>query len=153
MENILNYMLKVGILFSMIACAGMQKQHLQYNIVGQVFEQKYNTMPQVGTDSKKGSPLITTIYIYGPTKTSQLDGLNASFCSHINGPLIDSFVSDSFGKFNAHLKSGKYSVFVRYENAYYIPYFSGADWATIIEVNDNNPTQLELLVRSSSNFQ
>jgi len=153
MENYLKYLLKASLFFSIIACAGLPKQQQQYNLTGQVLEHKFNTMPQIGTTSKKGSPLATTIYIYVPTKLQQLENLNGAFCSQINSTLITSFVSDSIGNYRSKLNSGKYSVFVKYENAYYIPYFSGSNWASLFEVKDSEITELIINVNSLTNNQ
>jgi len=153
MGNFLKYLLKASLLFSMMACAGLHKQQLHYNLSGQVFEHKYNTMPQPGAISKKGSPLATRIYIYAPTKLKQLDNLNGAFCSKINSTLIASFVSDSLGYYRHKLNIGKYSVFVKYENGYYIPYFSGADWAALFEVKENEKTDLTINVYGPTNNQ
>ena len=146
-------MLKALLLFSIMACASMHNQQLQYNLVGQVSEQKYNTMPQAGTTSKKGSPFATMIYIYTPTKIQQLENLNGAFCSQINSSLIASFVSDSLGYFRSKLNTGKYSVFVKYEGKYYIPYFSGAEWSSIFEVKENEKTLLNIQINSLTNNQ
>ena len=146
-------MLKASLLFSIMACASMHKQQIQYNLIGQVFEHKYNTMPQPGTISKKGSPLATMIYIYAPTNIQQLENLNGAFCSQINSSLIASFVSDSLGYYSYKLNTGKYSVFVKYDNAYYIPYFSGANWAALFEVKENEKTDLTINVYGPTNNQ
>jgi hypothetical protein len=153
MENFLKYLLKASLLFSIMACASLPKQQFQYNLIGQVFEQKYNTMPQAGTSSKKGSPLATMIYIFTPTKVQQLENLNGAYCSQINSSFITSFVSDSLGYYRSKLNIGKYSVFVKYDDKYYIPYFSGAEWAAIFEVKENEKTELNIIVNSLTNNQ
>ena len=153
MENCLKYMLKASLFFSIIACAVLPKPQLNYNLIGQVFEHKYNSMPQPGSTSKKGSPLATTIYIYPPTKLQQLENLNGAFCSRINSTLITSFVSDSLGYYGSKLNIGKYSVFVKYDNTYYIPYFSGAEWASLFEVKESEKTELNINVYSLTNNQ
>ena len=153
MENFRKYLTKAYFLLSITACAGLQKQHQSFNVSGQVFEHKYNSMPQAGVPSKKGSPLVTTVYIYTPTKLKQLENLNGAFCSQINSTLITSFVSDSLGYYRHKLNIGKYSVFVKYENRYYIPYFSGADWAALFEVKENEKTDLTINVYGPTNNQ
>lgn len=136
-----------------MACAGLPKQISQYNLMGQIFEQKYNSMPQAGTSSKKGSPLATMIYIFTPTKVQQLENLNGAFCSQINNTLIASFVSDSLGNFKTKLNNGKYSVFVKYDDKFFVPYFSGAEWASIFEVKEKEATELTINVYSATNNQ
>lgn len=153
MENFLKYLTNACFLFSISACVGLQKQQHSFNVSGQVFEHKYNSMPQAGVSSKKGSPLATTIYIYGPTKIQQLGDLNGAYCSVINNTFIASFVSDSLGNFKTKLNNGKYSVFVQYDNKYYVPYFSGAEWASIFEVKEKEATELTINVYSATNNQ
>jgi hypothetical protein len=48
---------------------------------------------------------------------------------------------------------GVYSIFIRYENAFYIPYFSGANGTAFFEVKQNAPTQLEIILRGNSNIE
>lgn len=153
MENFLKYLLIACFLISINACASLQKQQQDFNLSGQVFEHKYNSMPQAGVGSKKGSPLATTIYIYAPTKINQLENLNGANCIQINNTLIASFVSDSLGYFKTKLNNGKYSVFVKYDNKYYVPYFSGAEWASIFEVKEKENTELTIQVYSATNNQ
>jgi len=153
MENFLKYLLKACFLLSITSCVGLQKQQQSFNVSGQVFEHKYNSMPQAGVPSKKGSPLGTTVYIYAPTKIQQLGNLNGAYCSQINNTLIASFVSDSLGNFKTKLNNGKYSVFVKYEDKFFVPYFSGAEWASIFEVKEKEATELTINVYSATNNQ
>ena len=139
--------------FPLFACKSQQIVQAKYNFTGGVYEQKYNTMPGIGKGSSKGAPLATSLYIYQATKLSQLDSLSGSFCSRIQGSLIATIQSNSMGQFNAQLKPGVYSVFVRAENAYYIPFFSGTEWTALFEIKADTATNLDIIVRGSTNFQ
>ncbi len=139
--------------FLLFACKSQHIVQGKYNFTGGVYEQKYNTMPGIGKASGKGAPFATSLYIYQATKLSQLDSLSGSFCSRIQGDLIATIQSNAMGQFNAQLKPGVYSVFVRAENAYYIPFFSGTAWTALFEIKADTSTNLDIIVRVNSNIQ
>jgi len=139
--------------FPLFACKSQQIVQSKYNFTGGVYEQKYNTMPGNGKSSSKGVPMATSIHIYEATQLNQLDSLSGSFCGRIKSSLIATIQSNSMGQFNAQLKPGVYSVFVRAENAYYIPFFSGTAWTALFEIKADTTTNLDLIVRGSTNFQ
>jgi hypothetical protein len=116
--------------------------------MGHVYEQKLNAMPMVDKPSSKGSPFSTMIYIYEPTKINQIEGgmPPSPIVSKMNSRLVDSVRSDKTGAFLMYLKPGKYSLFIKYENGYYIPFFAGKDWVSIIEVKPNEITTMDFIV-------
>jgi hypothetical protein len=120
------------------------------NFSGFVYEHKFNNMPMLDKPSSKGSPFMTTLYIYEPTKTNEVQsGIVAGpVVSKINTKLVDSVKSDSKGAFSKYLQPGKYSVFIKYENGYYIPFYAGKDWLSIIEVKQNGYTTMDFDVRA-----
>jgi hypothetical protein len=134
MSKKLCYLLAGLVLLPFLACRSQKIVKEKFNFQGVVLEQNFNSMPM-------------------STSIKQLDSLNGHFCSRINGDLIATLQSDAKGSFNAQLKPGIYSVFVQYENANYIPYFSGTEWTALFEIKENAPTQLEIIVRGSSNIQ
>ncbi len=153
MHKKLNYLL-IGLVFlAFMACRSQKIVKENFNFQGVLLEQKYNSMPMSDRPSAMGTPLATNLYIYRATSIKQLDSLNGHFCSRINGDLIATIQSNAKGSFNAQLKPGIYSVFVQYENAKYIPYFSGSEWTALFEIKENVPTQLEIIVRGSTNIQ
>jgi hypothetical protein len=121
--------------------------------MGQVYEQKYNSMPMVDKPSSKGSPLSTMIYIYEPTRMDQIEGgmPGSPIVSRMNSKFVDSVHSDKTGAFLMYLKPGKYSVFIKYEGGYYVPFYAGKDWAAIIEVKPNEITTMDFVVSSILN--
>jgi len=98
---------------------------------------------------------MTTLYIYEPTKTDQVQaGIVAGpMVYKINSKLVDSVKSDSKGAFSKYLQPGKYSVFIKYENGYYIPFYAGKDWVSIIEVKQNEVTTMNFDVRGTESVQ
>jgi hypothetical protein len=75
--------------------------------------------------------------------------LGAPTVAKINSRFMDSVRSDKAGAFNLYLKPGKYSVFIKYENGYYIPFYSGKDWVSLIEVKPNEITTMDFDVKGS----
>lgn len=153
MESFLKFLLNGFVLFVFISCTSVQKSHMNPNLKGRVLENKYNSMPQIGKPTNTGSPLSTMIYIYEPTKVEQLTNFSGSFCDSITSQFVKSFSSDSLGYYQAKLKPGKYSVFVKYEKAYYIPYFSGANWAALFEIKEKETTELIIYINGLANSQ
>lgn len=131
-----------------ISCAGVPKSSANLNFIGHVYEQKWNAMPMVDKPSSKGSPFSTMIYLYEPTKIDQIEGgmPGSPIVSRMNSRLVDSVRSDKTGAFLMYLKPGKYSLFIKYENGYYIPFFAGKDWVSIIEVKPNEITTMDFIV-------
>lgn len=137
----------------MMACVATKQHSLKSNLIGHIAEFKYNSMPLKGKSVGKGMPLRTTLYIYDPTGMEQVDSLTGPYCKKINTKLIATVESDSLGTFKTHLNPGKYSVFVKYEGAYYIPYFSGSSWISIFEIKANELTNLDINVHSELSIQ
>lgn len=137
----------------LIACRTQRIIRKEDNFKGLVLEGKYNSMPMADRVNTKGVPLSTQLYVYKKTSIQALDSLTGSFCSHIQSEWVTTLKSDAKGQFSAFLPPGIYSVFVQYENAYYIPYFSGSQWTALFEIKENEPTQLEIIVHGNTNFQ
>ena len=148
-------MLKAFLIYSIIACGGLKMNRGNNNLVGHVFESKFNSMPEAGTKTKKGTPVSTFLYFYEPTTIKQIEDemMGGSTVKNINTYLIDSVQSDKLGAFKIYLKPGKYSVFIKYENGYYIPYFSGSNWVSIIEVNAHGVNNLDFNIRAANSFE
>lgn len=153
MNKRLNILMSAYVIFAMFACSSHKIIGLKDNFYGQVFEQKFNTMPMIDRPSSKGAPLCTSLYIYKSINLQQLDSLNGHFCSRIQGDLVARIQSNKDGSFNTHLEPGIYSIFVAYDNAYYIPYFSGSQWTALFEIKKNEPTHLEIIVHGNTNIQ
>lgn len=137
------------------ACSSVNQHSIKSNLLGHVAEFKYTRMPLKGKPISHGIPLQTTLYIYEPTHLYQLeDGfVSGPTVSKIKAQLIDSVYSDSLGNFNMHLQPGKYSIFVKYKSGYYIPYFSGSEWAALFEIKSNEITKLDLNVELSPSYE
>ncbi len=146
----LNHIMAGCILLIIFSCANRRMSKLKFNFSGFVYEHKFNNMPMLDKPSSKGSPFTTTLYIYEPTKTDQVQAgiVPGPMVSKINTKLVDSVKSDNKGAFSMYLQPGKYSVFIKYENGYYIPFYAGKDWLSIIEVKQNEFTTMDFDVRA-----
>lgn len=154
MYNRLNYFIAWFVIFTFFACASTKVGQVKHNFTGHIFEHKYNGMPMVDKPSSKGAPLMTTLYIYEPTRRNQIeDNLTGSpIVTQVNSNLVDSVHSNQTGLFSMYLKPGKYSVFIKYKNGYYIPYYSGVDWVSIIQVNPKVLNTLNFEIKDSGLF-
>ena len=153
MQKMLNCLLLVLVISSWLACHNQRFVKEKANLQGVLLEQSYNSMPMSDRPNSKGAPLVTSLLIYAPTNSKQLDSLTGPFCSAIHAPLVTTVHSDESGRFYAKLKPGVYSIFIRYQNAFYIPYFSGSTSVALFEIKQKEPTQLEIIVRDHTNSQ
>jgi hypothetical protein len=150
-KRVHNLILGLLLLFAN-SCAYLPTTSPNANFMGHIYEQKFNKMPMMDKPNSKGSPLHTTLYIYEPTNLSQLNrgnafALNPNMTYSISAKLIDSAVSDKTGAFQLHLSPGKYSIFVKYNDGYFIPFFSGTNWASMIEIKENEINSLDIQVQ------
>ena len=155
MSNRLKQISTLCITLTFFACLSTSKSHRISNFTGHIYEHKYNGMPMVDKPSSKGTPLKTMVYVYAPTNIYQIeDGLHlGTIITKINTSIIDSVQTDENGAYSLYLKPGKYSVFVKYENGYYVPFYAGKEAVSLIEISPKQPTILDVNVRASSNFQ
>jgi hypothetical protein len=132
--------------------AHAQKLKARPNCVGHLaaYFHHNGTLPSKG----KGAPLAARIYIYAPTQVTQLDTLmDDRFARKITSKRVATVQSDRLGFFQLQLKPGKYSIFIQFEGAYYIPYFSGSQWVSLFEVSSKGITELYLTVYSKDSYQ
>jgi hypothetical protein len=149
--NILTFSLLA--LFSLTGpriCA--QKSSPAPNIKGQIRLFLNNNMPV--KSSNQGQPLKATVYIYEPTRLDQIEApVVDAFTTRVNSKRLATFSSDSLGNFKCYMKPGKYSIFIQYENAYYIPYFSGSNWVSLFDVKAKQITNLPIKVFGKNSNQ
>lgn len=146
------YLLICLILFG---CGSVKVHSLQKNIEGirgHVFEQQGNVMPSKGKPSGKGSPISTKIYVFQPTELAQVDGLIGPICSKVNTVLLDSATSDSSGNYFVALKPGRYTVLVKYESGYFIPFFSGLNGLAMIQIQPKLVSDLDIIVNVKASY-
>ena len=155
MRNCLGLSVVISLFTLTISCVRLPQSRLTSNFIGHVYEQKFNNMPMIDKAKSKGRPLATTLYIYEPTTINQLEyGLiPGQLVSKINSIFVDSVHSNNTGTFSLYLKPGKYSVFVKYENGFYIPFYSGKDWVSIIETKQKGKTELDIEVKLNSSYE
>lgn len=155
MRYCLGFLIAVCLFVLTISCGSLSQVSIKSSFSGHVYEQKFNNMPMKDKPNSKGSPLQTTVYIYEPTNILQIeDGLiPGPVVSKINSKLVDSIQSDHTGAFLFYLKPGKYSVFVKYGKGYYVPFYSGKDWVSIIETKQNENTLLDISVKFNSSYE
>lgn len=119
---------------------------------GQVFEKKGNKMPMKGQETTKGAILNTIVYVFEPTTLLKVEGLNGQTCTKINSALVDSARTDMDGKYIISLKPGKYSLLVKYGSGYFVPYFSGSNELSIIEILPKTFSELDIIVNAKASY-
>jgi hypothetical protein len=146
----------IGFLSMLVAsCISLPLISIKSNFKGHIYEQKFNNMPMIDRLKSKGSPFETTLYIYEPTTINQIEeAVNPGpIITKIHSKLIDSVITDKEGGYSLYLKPGKYSVFVKYGNGYYVPYYAGKDWVSIIETKQNEITTLDILLKVNTSYE
>jgi hypothetical protein len=121
-------------------------------VKGQVFEKKGNLMPMKGQKTTKGAILNTVVYVFEPTTLLKVEGLNGQICTKINSALVDSAMTDKDGKYIIGLKPGKYSLFVKYGQGFFVPYFSGTNELSIIEILPKTFSELDIIVNAKASY-
>jgi hypothetical protein len=155
MRNCLGLSIITSFLLLSLSCGKILKKSYKSTFSGHIYEHKFNNMPMLDKPQTKGSPLETTLYIYEPTTINQIEEgmIPGPIVSKINSILVDSVHTDKKGAFLLYLHPGKYSVFVKYGKGYYVPFYSGKDWVSIIETKQNNDTQLDIEVKVNSSYE
>lgn len=153
MGNSLKYSILVLLVLLSVGCAQSRITHQQGALQGYVTAYMHDNLPI--KEGHKGVGFSTTLYIYAPTLVSQVD--NAQLASqkavNIQSKLIDSVTSNNKGFFTKWLAPGKYSIFIKWEDAYYIPYFSGSQWLSLFEIKPGEQTSLDLKLIGEKSYQ
>jgi len=157
MQYIFMIKLPISLLICLIlfGCGTVNVQTVKKDIEGirgHVSEQQGNVMPSKGKLSAKGSPIRTKIYVFEPTQLAQVQGLNGSICSKVNALLLDSTSSDSTGNYFIALKPGKYTLLVKYESGYFIPFFSGLNGLSMIQIQPKRVSDLDIIVNVKASY-
>ena len=155
MNKYILQILLCALCMSLLSCMRLNSQNKAKNIAGirgRIFEKKGNQMPMKGQTSSNGLPLSTAVYIFEPTTIDQTAGLNGSICSNVLSRLVDSVISDSKGKYFIALKPGKYTMLVKYDKGYFVPFFSGFNELAIIEIKPKLVSELDIIVNEQASY-
>ncbi len=145
----------VSLCLLLIGCAvvkGHSSKKTIEGIRGHIFEQQGNGMPLKGKSISKGVALSAKIYAFEPTQINQVEGLNGPVCSKVNTRLLDSTSSDKEGNYFIALKPGKYTLLVKYESGYFVPFFSGMNELAIIQIQPNRVSDLDIIVNAKASY-
>jgi len=121
-------------------------------LVGQVFEQKGNAMPQKGKPFSKGQGYATIIYVFEPTTISSIAALTGGLYTKPSTQLLGSFPTDSTGHFSISLAPGKYSILVGYEGAYFIPFLNQYNELAMVQVLPSVFQSMEVIINVKASY-
>ena len=121
-------------------------------IKGRVFIENEARMPLKGKSSQNRAPYSTTISVYAAAKTTQLVGQDGPWVKGIGARLLYQIKANQLGQFKRAIPPGKYTLLVQHTNGLYIPYFSGMDEVSIIEVKKGVFQEIDLTIASPSLF-
>lgn len=139
-------------LYGCISLNSQSKLAVIEGLRGQVFEIKGNAMPMKGQKASKGALLQTVVYVFEPTTLLKVEGLNGQICTKVNSVLVDSARTDVEGKYIIGLKPGKYSLMVKYGQGFFVPYFSGTNELSIIEILPKKLSELDIIVNAKASY-
>ena len=118
----------VIILLIITACSStkhVKNAMIKQGITGFIYEVKGNQMPMKGEELQKPRGIISEIFVYEATNTTQVDRVGTSaFYNDITTKLVTSVMSDSTGKFSVELPVGNYSLFIKIGKQYFANRFN-----------------------------
>jgi|Laugresp1bdmlbsn_1035097.scaffolds.fasta_scaffold07557_2 hypothetical protein len=138
--------------YGCISLKSQSKLAVIEGVRGQVFEKKGNAMPMKGQKATKGTLLQTVVYVFEPTTLLKVEGLNGQICTKVNSVLVDSVNTDMEGKYIIGLKPGKYTLMVKYGRGFFVPYLSGTNELSIIEILPKQLSELDIIVNAKASY-
>jgi hypothetical protein len=121
-------------------------------LMGQVFEQKGNVMPQKGKSNSKGQGYATIIYVFEPTTMTSVTPLPGGLYTKPVTQLLGTFPTDSTGHFSISLAPGKYSILVGYEGAYFVPFFNQYNELAVVQVLPSLFQSMDVIINVKASF-
>ena len=121
-------------------------------LIGQVFEQKGNVMPQKGKSNSKGQGYSTIIYVFEPTAITSVSSLSGGLYTKPSTQLLGSFPTDSTGHFSISLVPGKYSILVGYEGAYFAPFLNQYNELAVVQVLPSLFQSMEVIINVKASY-
>jgi len=121
-------------------------------LMGQVFEQKGNVMPQKGKPISKGKGYETRIYVFEPTTMTSVTALAGGLYTKPVTQLLGTFPTDSTGHFSISLAPGKYSILVGYEGAYFVPFFNQYNELAVVQVLPSLFQSMDVIINVKASF-
>ncbi len=121
-------------------------------LMGQVFEQKGNAMPQKGKPISKGKGYETRIYVFEPTTMTSVTALAGGLYTKPATQLLGTFPTDSTGHFSISLAPGKYSILVGYEGAYFVPFFNQYNELAVVQVLPSLFQSMDVIINVKASF-
>lgn len=121
-------------------------------IKGRILIEKEANMPLKGRANQSGMPFSTTIFVYEYASVNQLMNQQGNFAKGLNAKLVKQVRSGVDGKFKLQLRPGKYTLVLGYEEGLYIPFFSGLNGVSHIEVTKHQFQEIDLTISASSGF-
>lgn len=133
------------LILAFTACKEMDKG-IEQGVKGTVIWYEGNLMPSINSSgSKSGKPIEREVVFCKPVKMNDLTK-SGSFFTGLDSYITHKTTSDSKGMFAIKLPAGKYSVFTKEDDGYYANSFDGQGFIQVIEVKQNEVTNLPLKV-------
>jgi hypothetical protein len=129
----------------------LSNKNINQGISGYVQEVSGNRMPS--PDAPPASPrgIRTTVYIYEPTNTGQVDRIGTSAFYHsIRTKLIRSVKTDASGYFAIALPAGSYSLFTRIDGKFYANNFDQMNNIALTTVVPDMVSLVKITVNSKA---
>lgn len=117
---------------------------VEQGVKGTVVWLEGNQMPGPGVSLPQGEPVEREIYIYKPTTREQVQGQGSLFTA-VESELVKKVKSDERGNFQARLRPGKYSLFVKEDGQYYASAMDENHYCPII-VEDGAVSEVQIRI-------
>lgn len=139
-----------------IACSSAKKANsatILQGMAGQITESTGNQMPMKGAEANVPIGILTTVFIYEPTNSSQVTPIGTSaMYTAIHTKLVDSVQTDSTGTYVIALAPGTYSVFIKQGKQFYANLFDTHNHIALFTVEEGKLTKVNLSVSARASY-
>ena len=141
-KNLFQLSMVMVIITACVSTKQLKNKMITQGISGYVNETKGNQMPMKDQELPKPKGIITEVFVYEVTNTSQVERVGTStFYNEITTKLITSVTSDSTGKFSVALPIGSYSLFVKIGEKFYANRFNQNNDINVYTVEEDKVTE------------
>jgi hypothetical protein len=117
---------------------------------GRVLLQQFN---QQGVTSKTKSQAVSRwVYLLEPSSLQDLVNAKDNTCEDILSKKVDSVLSTKNGNYSFNAVAGKYSIVIKLDKGYFIPYFSGSTGVAHVIIDAQQPLSLDLIIRNEATY-
>lgn len=132
--------------FAVILISCSTSRTLSEGISGKVLWFEGDLMPGINKKPVAGIPVKREIYIFHPTRTSQVKVLDQVFFREIQTDLVKKIWTDKNGNFKVKLPPGRYSIFTKEPPGFFSNRFSEEGFLNLVNVTAGEITDIVIRI-------